>query len=391
MSGTPPFAGLIDGPSEEQRCKFRPLTYVCVCLSFVISLGCAETAQDRASTTPGGDAAFDSPGFRDVDAFPFQTLSAYGFFDGEMSRLVPVEGVVPYQVTSPLWADHAGKARFIVLPEGEQIQRGDAEEWVFPVGTILIKNFFYSTDRRASDDTIRPIETRLMIREAADWKGHTYIWNDRLSEATRKVSGKRVSLTFLDEDGEAQTQEYIVPNTNQCKDCHERDHFSRPLGLVKRQLDRSVIRFGAEINQLSWLVAQDLFENETDVRSPGHLVDPFGPAPLERRARAYLDANCAHCHRDGGNGGPSGLVLLASETRPRAYGVCKGPVAAGDGTGGFYHDILPGNPEESIMVHRMKSTDPDVKMPEIPNRLPHHAGVELISEWIRNMPIDGCD
>ena len=376
MSGRLPFATVMGTLREPQRLLLRSWIHICTCVCFIMAFGCGDSTKDGASTmddagvvTLDRSAPSSPPGFRDVDAFPFQHLSAYGFFVGNMSLLEPVNGVVPYQVTSPLWADHAGKARFIVLPEGEQIEPGDAEEWTFPVGTILIKNFFYSTD----------------------WKGHTYIWNESLSDATRKVSGKRVSLTFLDEVGEAQTQEYIVPNTNQCKDCHERDHTSRPLGLVKRQLDRSVVRADEEVNQLAWLIEQGIFEDTTDVRSPGHLVDPFGGASLEKRARAYLDANCAHCHRDGGNGGPSGLVLLASETRPRAYGVCKGPVAAGDGTGGFYHDILPGNPEESIMVHRMKSTDPDVKMPEIPNRLPHQAGVDLISEWIQNMPNIGCD
>ena len=43
------------------------------------------------------------------------------------------------------------------------------------------------------------------------------------------------------------------------------------------------------------------------------------------------------------------------------------------------------------MIHRMKSTDPEVKMPEIPNRLPHDAGIELVSEWIRQMPSTPCD
>lgn len=382
---------------QKCTCPFRLRSFLrLICLTVFVTWGCDTSPSLSSGANQAGSIGESGgvgvpPGFREVEAFPFRELSAYGFFDGEMRQLQPVEGVVPYQVTSPLWSDHADKARFIVLPEDTQIAAGDAEEWAYPVGTILIKNFFYSADRRDSDATARPIETRLMIKQASDWKGHTYIWNGALTEATRKVSGARVSLEFMDEDGTLVTQEYIVPNTNQCKDCHERDGESRPLGLVKRQLDREVFRDGETVSQLSWMVNLNLFEDVTNLRSDGHLVDPFGEAPLAQRARSYLDSNCAHCHREGGNGGPSGLVLLASENRPRAYGICKGPVAAGDGTGGFYHDILPGNPDESIIVHRMKSTDPDVKMPEIPNRLPDLAGVALISDWIRNMPATGCD
>ena len=339
----------------------------------------------------GTESQRSGPGFRNVDSFPLERLSQYDFFEGEMADLRPVMGVVPYQVTSPLWADHAGKARFIVLPVGETITPNGDEDWDFPEGTILIKNFFYSTDRRAPEETVAPIETRLMIKGVNDWKGHTYVWNEELTEATRKASGTRKQLNFIDADGMQMSQEYIVPNTNQCKDCHERHEHSRPLGLVQRQLSRSVFRDGEDQEQIVYLNALGLFSPRLTAPAAGHLVDPFGAAPLETRARSYLDANCAHCHRDGGNGGPSGLVLLAAETNPTAYGVCKGPVAAGEGTGGFYHDILPGKPEQSIMIHRMKSTDPEVKMPEIPNRLPHEAGIELVSEWIRQMPETPCD
>ncbi len=356
-----------------------------VALRLLIAI-CACVALSGCSAESRGDAGFKTPA-----KFPYQNLSEYDFFEGVLADLLPVDGVVPYQVISPLWADHAGKSRYIVLPEGEQIVADGPEDWDYPDGTVIIKTFFYSTDKRRADETATPIETRLMIKEAADWKGHTYIWNETLTDAVRKVSGKRVQLSFADESGEATTQEYIVPNTNQCKDCHERDHLSRPLGLVSRQLNRPVERGGVTVSQLDWLNKKQIFAAALMPLESGHLVDPFGDAPLADRARAYLDSNCSHCHRDGGNGGPSGLVLLAQETFPRAYGVCKGPVAAGDGTGGFYNDILPGHPEESIIVHRMKSTDPEIKMPEIPNRLPHQAGVELVSEWIRQMPEMSCD
>ena len=288
MSGTTPFATLRCELRVMRESRLRPWISVhawgrgfvlsALCIGAFVAYGCGDESQSSqtSSHVPVAADSSEPPGFREVASFPFQTLSAYGFFRGDMSELQPVQGVVPYQVTSPLWADHAGKARFVVLPEGAQVKPGDAEEWEFPVGTILIKNFFYSTDRRTLDETVRPIETRLMIRETTDWKGHTYIWNDSLTEATRKVSGKRLNLVFTDETGMQKSQEYIVPNTNQCKDCHERDHMSRPLGLVKRQLDRAVVRSDEMVNQLAWLNEQNIFEDPMAV-SYTHLTLPTTP------------------------------------------------------------------------------------------------------------------
>lgn len=46
--------------------------------------------------------------------------------------------------------------------------------------------------------------------------------------------------------------------------------------------------------------------------------------------------------------------------------------------------------DTSIMVFRLKSADPGIKMPELPSLLPDQRGVELISAWIAAMPPDDC-
>ena len=350
-------------------------------LAALALLGCGSGEE----TTPSAGAGPD-PG----EEVPYGRLSAYRFFEAPMADLQPKPGVVPYQVAAPLWADHAGKARFIVLPSEGRVQVSGDEDWAFPEGTIVIKNFFYTRDRRDPESTAALVETRLLIRGPTEWKGHTYIWNEDQTEALRKVSGKRVQLNFIDESGAERSQEYIVPNTNQCKDCHEIDDHNGLLGVVTRQLGRQVNRGGATVDQLQWLADQGLFTGDAPTPLAAGLVDPFGEESLERRARSYLDSNCGHCHRAGGNGGRSGLVLLASETDPRTYGVCKGPIAAGAGSGDRHHDIVPGQPERSILIYRMESTDPEIKMPEIPNRLPHADGVELISDWIRALDEPPC-
>ena len=55
-------------------------------------------------------------------------------------------------------------------------------------------------------------------------------------------------------------------------------------------------------------------------------------AAIDARARAYLHANCSHCHRPGGGGGPSGLSFVAWDDDPAVYGVRKIPAAAGAGS-----------------------------------------------------------
>ncbi|MFV2066927.1 MAG: hypothetical protein ACC645_08090 [Pirellulales bacterium] len=63
-----------------------------------------------------------------------------------------------------------------------------------------------------------------------------------------------------------------------------------------------------------------------------------------------LDANCAHCHNPAGAAASAGINLLASESDPVRLGVRKYPVAAGRGSGGLLYDVLPGRPDESILV-----------------------------------------
>lgn len=327
-------------------------------------------------------------------SIPYETLSEYGLFEGKLSDIKPAPAVIPYDVVSPLWSDGAHKQRFIVLPEGQKATFGPEETWGFPDGTIVVKHFAFPRDRRDPNGTLQHVETRLLIRDSSSEKGitsHTYVWNDEQTEAYRKVAGKRITLDYIDEMGIAASQEYIIPNTNQCNNCHERNDVNELLGLVTPQVNFELDDGGAVKNQLMRLEQAGIFDAPLpDPATLPALTKPFGSAPLDDRARAYLHANCSHCHRPGGGGGSSGLVLLAWENNPTKNGICKGTVAAGSGTGALEYDVVPGKPEESIMIFRMKSTDPEIKMPEIPNLLPDQAGIQLVSEWIAAMQMPAC-
>ncbi|KYG04644.1 hypothetical protein BE21_45645 [Sorangium cellulosum] len=366
------------------------------CLSLA-AFGCAGEGDARPGGAPPPEEPPERPDPPDPpdppqESMPYDTLSEYGFFEGALSALKPVEGVIPYEVAAPLWADHAGKGRFLVLPAGGRIAASEVEDWEFPLGTIVIKTFFLGLDRRDPSGAARILETRLLILGEEGWKPHTYVWNEEQTEARRSVAGARIALDVIDASGSPARAQYLVPNTNQCNSCHERDDRTAVLGLITPQLNREIVIDGAPRNQLAWLEAQGIFR--APLGAPERLPsfpDPFGDAPLDARARAYLHGNCSHCHRPGGGGGVSGLVLLAWETDPSKNGVCKVAAAAGAGTGGNTYDIVPGAPEESIMTFRMRSTDPEIKMPELSNRLPDADGVELVRAWIAAMEPAGCD
>jgi hypothetical protein len=111
--------------------------------------------------------------------------------------------------------------------------------------------------------------------------------------------------------------------------------------------------------------------------------DDASTGDLNSRARAYLDANCGHCHSRQGPANTSGLYLDITEKDVSHLGVNKTPVAAGRGAGDLQFDIVPGQPQNSILVYRMKTNDPAIAMPEIGREQVHKEGLALIEEWIR--------
>jgi len=111
-------------------------------------------------------------------------------------------------------------------------------------------------------------------------------------------------------------------------------------------------------------------------------------AELEAAARSYLDINCGHCHSRTGPADTSAMFLDIAEADQIHLGLCKPPVAAGQGTGGHLFGINPGNGDESILTFRMQSEDPGAMMPELGRTLVHKEGVQLITNWIDSMTGD---
>jgi uncharacterized repeat protein (TIGR03806 family) len=366
------------------------------------SAGTDESDTDTGTGTETGE----EPQFPTVelDALPYEKLSDYGFFVDELADLIPAERVYGYTVASPLFSDYAGKERFMYLPPDQQIHidwaaadpgpGGEGELWDFPVGSVLIKNFWFDLDRSdpGQDENAKRVETRLMVRFPDEWEVYTYLWTEDESEALLIKYGDLVEIAFTDAEGQPAMQNYKVPSLEQCGSCHSRDNVLKTLGPVSPQMNTLVEREGETINQMHWLESLGLFDAALpDLSGLPVLIDPLGDeGTLDQRARSYLHANCSHCHRQDGGAGISGLRYVAWEQEPIHLGVCKPPAAAGAASGGLPYDIVPGAPDESIVVYRMQSLDPEVKMPELPSQVLNPEGIALISEWIAAMEPAGC-
>lgn len=326
-----------------------------------------------------------------IPSEPYQKLSQYQFFKGDLANLEPSDRVLPYDLNSPLFSDYAHKARFVWMPEGTSASYVKDEVLDFPEGTVLIKNFYYENDERDASKGKKILETRLLIHRGAEWEAVGYIWNPEQTEAYLEVIGDIQEISWMDKAGKAQTINYIIPNKNQCKTCHLKGKQQIPIGPKVRNLNKPFIYTDGEMNQLEkWASIGYLtgYDNATNHPKVARWDDEKS-GTLHERAMAYLDNNCGHCHNKQGSANTSGLHLLADAKRDMSLGIFKATVSAGAGTGGHTYSIVPGHPEKSIMVYRMNSTNPGAMMPELGRSVVHQEGVALISDWIKNMEWDG--
>ncbi len=328
------------------------------------------------------------------EPFP-QKLSQWHLFVGKLSNLQPGRRVVPYDLNTPLFSDYASKHRFVWMPPGTSAVYNDAESFEFPGGTIFSKTFAYPAsgepEKPGERGRERLIETRLLVHARSGWVGLPYVWNAEQTEATLQVAADPTVVDWTHPSGAHYTINYTIPNTNQCKECHNKSKVMAPLGPKARNLNKDYAYAEGPANQLAyWTKIGYLKGAPLPGRAPKAAAwDDPASGSLEARARAYLDVNCGTCHNPKGSANNTGLYLDVAETDPLRLGVCKVPVSAGQGTGDLRFGIVPGNPDTSILVHRMASTAPKVMMPEIGRTVVHEEGVALIAQWVASLE-GGC-
>ena len=299
------------------------------------------------------------------DVMP-RTLSEYGFFT-DMRGQAPAARVTPYRLNTPLYSDGAEKLRFVYLPQGMQAKADGGGLLELPVGAALIKTFAFGdvAERRL-------IETRVLLHRAEGWVALPYLWNEAQTEATLALAGARVDVTTP----RGQAISYRVPNKNQCKECHGLNGVVVPIGPKARNLSA---------DWLADMVAAGHLDTMPEGADALPLWEASGEATPKAAARAYLDVNCAHCHRSGATASNSGLDLRWEQDNPEALGIGKRPVAAGRGAGQHLFGIVPGAPDDSILTYRMASIEPGVAMPELGKSTVDTRGLEVVRRWIESM------
>lgn len=331
-------------------------------------------------------------------------LSALSLFQLNEGRIEYSNRVIPYALNAPLFSDYALKERAIYVPDGERAVVNGGDVFSFPVGSIIIKSFVYPKDMRVPERDVQFIETRLFVHYSSGWKPFPFVWNEEQTEATLQVEGDVRHIEFIDVDGVTKDSTYLIPQKNQCFECHEMKdeqgrRFNTPIGPRPRYLNRPIQWQGEAVNQLDLLVSSGVLasrpeisddETATEMEEFFQLTSPT-KQEVDRAARDYLDINCAHCHRPNGISGITSQLFLNIENTDLFHlGYCKRPGSAGEGTGGLEFDIVPGSPEESILHYRVDTENVGAMMPMIGRSLRHEDGAELIHAWIKNMPIESC-
>ena len=283
---------------------------------------------------------------------PAATLSATGCFTGAK----PHAGLVPYDIVNELWSDGTKKRRWIGLPNGQSMTAASNGAWAAPVGTIMVKEFAIETTP-GNPSTRRPVETRILVNTASGWRGFSYRWRTNGSDADLLNDG---AFTFGWQLDDGSTYTHAYPSRSQCLSCH---HGSQGplLGLRGPQLARWFDYNGTIADQAATLAAIDV--------GPANTATPYPSThdrgtSYEQRARAYMAANCAHCHN------PNNIAIkdLRFTTPLGQTRLCE--------------VIVPGSPSQSVLHQRVTSRP---GMPPIGTLAADPHADLLLTRWISGM------
>jgi uncharacterized repeat protein (TIGR03806 family) len=280
----------------------------------------------------------------------------------------PASGLIPFAPNAPFFSDGAVKTRWMALPNGTQFVVENNNDFTFPTGTVMMKNFTLGGQL---------VETRLFMRHNdGNWAGYTYEWNAGGTDATRVIGGKTVTVNGA-------TWEF--PSEAQCLICHTQ--------VAGRTLGPEIGSFNGDIlYPITGRTANQLTTHNSISTLTPALVQPpsalpvipypFGVAPLAERARAYLHANCSYCHQPGG---PTTVNLdFRYTTSLLGTNACNVPPTAGNLGIANAQRIATGDASRSVVVARVNRTDANA-MPPLMRHTIDTAGVQLLTAWINGL------
>jgi len=246
-------------------------------------------------------------------------------------------GVIPYSVNAPAWADGAFAERFIALPGDLRFDYSASPSWNATNGAVLVQTLSLESETGNIASRQR-IETRILLKQAGQWAGYSYRWNETQSDAilvAAKGDEREFSIKDRNAPGGNRKQAWRYPSRAECSACHSRAA-GFVLGLSELQMNRAHDYGAVKDNQLRTLQHIGLFRNypyeprtsrpkkahsysdkggqrllARTVNNPRQrtlaelpkLADPYDSIQdLEARARAYLHVNCSVCHVGTGGG-----------------------------------------------------------------------------------------
>ncbi|MDB6020549.1 MAG: hypothetical protein JWQ04_406 [Pedosphaera sp.] len=319
---------------------------------------------------------------------PPPLLSQTGAFK-DVRRLIPADSLIPYDLNVAFWSDGASKSRWISVPHdagsgSPQIGFAPTGEWTFPNGTVFVKHFEIATDE-TRPEIKRRLETRLLVRDAdGSVYGATYKWRTDNSDADLLISNLTEDVLIKTATG-TRTQAWYYPSRQDCRTCHT-DLAGGVLGVKTRQMNRELAYpNGVTENQLrAWDHIGLLSSNFNEAQLPAYpklAAATDLTRSLEDRARSYLDANCAHCHRPGGT---VAYFDARYDTPLSAQKLIEGQVLINQGVDNAWN-IAPNDIWRSIIFMRVNTVEA-IRMPPLARATLDRQGVELLRQWIESLP-----
>ena len=317
-------------------------------------------------------------------AFP-RKLSESGLYSS-VTQQIPAPGVIPYSINAEPWADHAMAVRLVAVPNERSIQ-AEGATWTFPKDSVLVKTL--SLDMRHGDSSSRRrVETQILHFDGTEWMPYSYQWNDEQTDAMLvAAAGSERTFEIADSGaaGGKRSQTWRFSGRAECQRCHNK--WSGPaLAFNTPQLNKDHDYLGKTAPQLDTLAHIGLIETPVATENRPKLTNPRDESTdLDGRARAYLQANCAHCHRM--HAGGSVLSQMHYDLPLEKTNMIGARPTQGTFNIHAAQVIAPGDPFRSVLLYRMAKLGGG-RMPHIGSTEVDCDGVALIHDWLRQMPHD---
>ncbi len=343
---------------------------LCVVAAGSAGVGCGLLPSgDDAESQPAAITDGLLPGCEATDGAPDDLRCTGLYADFDKKALSPRAREFAPAVT--FWSDGAEKLRWIDLPDGAQIDSASMDEWKYPVGTKVWKEFKMAGRR---------VETRFMQKTSAThWVQAAYVWSADETTATRQTDGATVDL--------GGGKDYVVPKSSECDDCHK-GRKDKLLGFEPVSLGQPKAT-GLTLGALAAEGRLTAPPAKTTVTIPddgtGHGAD----------ALAWIHVNCGtSCHTGTsiGTAYGTGMQLRIGWDElvgkpPAEWAVVKSTVGVPvrSPTWAGEDRIVPGDPKSSVVLELLGQRGAQ-QMPPIATRVVDDAGKAAVEAWIAAMP-----